>query len=103
AGYDIASSMETIIEPKSYKVISTNLCLKMTDGCFAKVYSKSGLTVKHGIHVGAGVIDSGYTGEIKVALFNFGEKDYKVTIGSKIAQLIFHPLITCSSKNVIAS
>ena len=32
--------------------------------------SQSGLVSKHGIYVGAGVVDDGYKGEVAVLLFN---------------------------------
>jgi dUTP pyrophosphatase len=41
----------------------------------------------------AGVIDSGYRGEVKVVVFNLGDKPYKVSKGSKIAQLVIMPII----------
>jgi dUTP pyrophosphatase len=44
--------------------------------------------VKHGINVGAGVIDPDYTGEIKVALFNHSDTDFEIKRGDRIAQLI---------------
>jgi dUTP pyrophosphatase len=55
---------------------------------YGRVAPRSGLTVKHGIHVGAGVIDPDYTGEIKVALFNLGDGPFEVKKGDRIAQLI---------------
>jgi dUTP pyrophosphatase len=44
--------------------------------------------VKHGIQVGAGVVDPDYTGEVKVVLFNHGDKDFEVKRGERIAQLV---------------
>ncbi|VDD90649.1 unnamed protein product [Enterobius vermicularis] len=57
-------------------------------GCYGRVAPRSGLAAKHFIGVGAGVIDSDYRGEVKVLLFNFGEEDYQVRKGDRIAQLI---------------
>lgn len=55
--------------------------------------SKSGLNVNHGI-VGEGVIDVGYTGSIRVKLYNNSDKDYTVTEGDKISQLVIAPILT---------
>jgi dUTP pyrophosphatase len=55
---------------------------------YGRVAPRSGLTVKHGIHVGAGVIDPDYTGEIKVALFNLGDVPFEIKKGDRIAQLV---------------
>ena len=56
------------------------------------LWSRSGLSVKYRLEVGAGCIDSGYTGEVKVHLYNHSDEDYKVNIGDKIAQLLTIPV-----------
>lgn len=52
--------------------------------------SKSGMNVKHDI-TSEGVIDEGYTGAIKVKLYNHSEKDYVIERGDKITQLVILP------------
>lgn len=54
---------------------------------------RSGMNVKHGIFC-SGVIDAGYTGEIMVRLFNFGDRPYEVKPGDKIAQMVVVPCHT---------
>jgi len=51
------------------------------------------MAVKHQIAVNAGVIDSDYTGEIKVVLANMGDKDYRILKGDQIAQLITEKIV----------
>lgn len=68
----------------------TSSCRKNTVG-FIK--SKSGLNVNHDI-VSEGVIDVGYTGSIRVKLYNHGGYDYKVNKGDKISQLVILPILT---------
>ena len=46
------------------------------------------------IDTGAGVIDEDYRGEVFVLLFNHGEKDYEVTEGDRIAQLVLERIVT---------
>jgi hypothetical protein len=55
---------------------------------YARVAPRSGLALKSGITVGAGVVDSDYRGEIKVLLFNHGTEPFEVTHGMRITQLI---------------
>ena len=57
--------------------------------CYGRIAPRSGLALKKFIDVGAGVIDSDYRGEIGVILFNFGNEDFEINMGDKIAQLIF--------------
>ncbi len=47
--------------------------MKIPDGYYGRIASRSGLSVKHDLETGAGVIDSSYRGEIKVVLRNFGK------------------------------
>jgi dUTP pyrophosphatase len=57
------------------------------------------LSVKNGIHVGAGVIDSDYRGEVKVLLFNMSiDHTFEVSEGDRIAQLICE---RCETPDVI--
>ena len=46
------------------------------------------------IDVGVGVIDVDYRGELGVILFNFGEEDFVINMGDKVAQLIFEKIKT---------
>jgi len=68
----------------------------MLIGAFVK--SKSGLSCKHNIEVGAGVIDPNYTGTLKVHLYNFGSEEYNFKAGDKIAQVVFQPVFNTDIK-----
>ena len=59
------------------------------------VFARSGLAVKHGLCLsnGVGVIDSDYTGEIKVGLVNLSESPYELQPGERIAQLVVMPVL----------
>ncbi|PWL41389.1 MAG: dUTP diphosphatase [Clostridiales bacterium] len=63
------------------------------------IKSKSGLNVHHDL-VTEGVIDLGYTGAIKVKLYNLGKTNYLVNKGDKIAQLVIIPVLTPDIKIV---
>ena len=68
--------------------------VKVPEGTYGRIAPRSGLAVKHGIQVGAGVIDSDYTGELKVVLFNHNNKKYNIKPGFRIAQLILEQCVT---------
>ena len=56
--------------------------------------------MKNFIDVGAGVIDSDYRGELGIILFSFGDEDFVINMGDKIAQLIFEKIKTPTVKEV---
>lgn len=93
AGYDLAALTKEpiIIEPSSSRLISTGISLELPTGFAATVCSRSGLSIKNGIHVlnSPGIIDSDYRGEVKVILHNTGKSAFQVINGMYIAQLLF--------------
>ncbi len=94
AGYDLTSCEDKIIEAHSYKVVNTGIQMAIPNGIYGRIAPRSGLACKHGINVGAGVIDSSYRGNIGVVLFNHGDDDFNIKIGDRIAQLILEVIIT---------
>jgi dUTP pyrophosphatase len=93
AGNDIRAAEEVEILPKESKVISTQLNIAIPKGHVGFIWSRSGLAAKNNIECGAGCIDSGYRGEIKVLLRNLGDKTFKVEVGDRIAQLVILPIL----------
>ena len=87
-GYDLYSNEDCIIEPDNRWLVSTGISVVLPEGVYGRVAPRSGLSVKHGIQVGAGVIDPDYTGEVRVILFNQGNKNFEIKKGDRIAQLI---------------
>ena len=84
------------IPPGGRELIKTGLAINMMDpGLVAIVASRSGLSLKHHVHVaqGIGVIDADYHGEIGVILANDGTEAYVVEPGDRIAQLMFQPVV----------
>ena len=95
AGLDLRcpESEAQIIPAKESAVFDTGVCVQIPEGFVGFLKSKSGLNVNHGI-TGEGVIDAGYTGSIKVKLYNNSGDDYEVKKGDKISQLVIIPIIT---------
>lgn len=90
AGLDLYARDSAIVPAKESCVFDTGIHVEIPEGYFGLLLSKSGLNVKHGI-TSEGVIDCGYTGSIKVKLYNNSGYDYKVNVGDKISQLIIIP------------
>lgn len=89
AGYDIYASENCLIGARSRCLIKTGVSLRIPPHLYGRIASRSGLSLRHGIEVGAGVIDSNYEGEICVILYNHSDIDYKVTKHDRVAQIIF--------------
>ena len=88
AGLDIFTYENTVIPARSSVILSTGLYLAIPEGMVGIIKSRSGLSVKHKLEVGAGVLDASYRGEVMVHLYNHSDVDYYVNSGDKIAQLI---------------
>jgi len=88
AGFDLYSAYDYIVEPKGKILAKTDIQISLPDGCYGRVAPRSGLTHKHFIDVGAGVIDQDYRGNVGVILFNFSDEQFSVKKGDRIAQLI---------------
>tara|TARA_B100001079_G_C16121162_1_gene387126 strand:- start:158 stop:589 length:432 start_codon:yes stop_codon:yes gene_type:complete len=93
-GYDLYSLNDLVIQPNSRDIVNTGICATIPTGCYGRIAPRSGLAVKYGIHVGAGVIDPDYTGELKVCLFNLGSVPFEIKQGERIAQLILEKCST---------
>ena len=93
AGMDITSCVDTVVPPGSQWVaVETGIVLQFPNTVYARIAPRSGLAFKHGIQVGAGVVDSDYTGSIKVILFNQGTEPFTVRVGDRIAQVIWEKI-----------
>mgnify|MGYP000002211791 FL=1 len=81
------------------RVIDTGVHMEIPKGYVGMIKSKSGLNVYGGI-VCEGVIDAGYTGSIKVKLYNLEGYNTVFKPGAKIAQLVILPIVTPAPKLV---
>ena len=88
AGYDLQSVESCVILPGKRAVVATGISIELPPGVYGRVAPRSGLAVKHGIQVGAGVVDADYRGEVKVVLFNHDTNPYIIKPGYRIAQLV---------------
>ena len=85
AGYDICVASSCVIHSRGKGTVETSLAVSLPLGTYARIAPHSGLAAKNFIDVGAGVVDLGYQGKIKVVLFNRSAKDFAVQVGDQIA------------------
>lgn len=90
-GLDIYSPVSQVIPARSSAIFDTGVHVAVPVGCVGELKSKSGLNINHDLS-GEGVIDAGYTGSIRVKLYNHGDTDYQVKKGDKIIQLLIVPV-----------
>jgi len=93
AGYDLYSAINVLIEPRGKAVISTDLFISVPQGTYGRIAPRSGLTIKHSIDVGAGVIDEDFRGLVKIILFNHSDTAFQVNEGDRVAQLICEKIV----------
>jgi dUTP pyrophosphatase len=92
AGYDLRAIERVVIPQEGTRLIGTGIAIALPDGVAGLVTPRSGLAIHHGLTMlnAPGLIDPNYRGEIKVPLYNTGER-YTVEIGDRIAQLLLVP------------
>jgi deoxyuridine 5'-triphosphate nucleotidohydrolase len=93
AGFDLTAAESVVVSKGGRALVSTGLAMRAPPGTYIRIAPRSGLAVKKGIHVGAGVVDEDYRGEVKVLLFNLGEEDFGVEPGDRIAQAIVEVIL----------
>jgi len=95
SGFDLYSIEEVIIPALGRALVPTGLSFDIKDGFEIQVRSKSGLAINQGLMClnSPGTVDNGYTGEVKVILFNTNNTEFKVTKGMKVAQAVLCPIV----------
>lgn len=74
--------------------IDTGVHMEIPRGCVGLIAAKSGLNVNFGI-TSAGIVDAGYTGSIRVKLYNNGQMHHRFEGGDKISQILILPVKLC--------
>lgn len=91
AGVDLRTTVDVTIAAGERVLVPTGVALAIPDGYAGFVHPRSGLASRHGLTVAnaPGTIDSGYRGEIVVALVNLDRRTpVALRRGDRVAQLI---------------
>ena len=82
------------IEPNTLELVPTGLSVAIPEDLEIQIRPRSGLAAKSNIGVlnTPGTIDSDYRGELKIILFNHGNKDFIVNNNDRIAQMVLTPV-----------
>lgn len=91
AGLDLFTPEEVEVPARGSATIDTGVHVQLPEGTAGVLMSKSGLNVNLDI-TSTGLIDEGYTGSIKVKLYNHGNRTIIIGEGRKISQLVIVPV-----------
>jgi len=94
AGYDLSSVINVVIPPGEIKTIDTGIAVSTPPGFYYTIDGRSSLWMK-GILPFRGIIDATYTGPLVVVLMNTSDKEYKIDVGDRIAQMIVNKITHC--------
>lgn len=94
SGFDLYSVEEVTIPAFGRALIGTGLKFSFSEGYEIQIRPKSGLAINQGLTVlnTPGTVDAGYTGEIKVPVFNTNNTPFTITKRMKIAQAVLCPV-----------
>ena len=87
AGMDLRTPVAFIVPAHGSYTVDTGVHIQIPVGQVGFIKSKSGLNVKGGL-TATGVVDSGFSGSIRVKLYNHSDDDYMFSRGDKITQLV---------------
>jgi dUTP pyrophosphatase len=94
AGMDLYANVKenVVLKHGDIKLIKTGIAFSLPQNVEAQVRPRSGLALKYGITVwnSPGTVDEDFIGEVGVILANFGENDFEVKRGDRIAQIVFN-------------
>ena len=105
AGLDLRANLtdNVVIPVGKHMLVPTGLFIQLPYGYEAQVSPRSGLAAKFGITVlnSPGTIDADYRGEIAVNLINLGDKDFEISNGDRIAQMVINKIEQISFESVL--
>ena len=98
-GYDLYSTESHWIFPLQHRNIDTGIGCIPPSNCYCRITGRSGLANKHGLFVGAEVIDPDYRGSIRVLLFNCSLFPVRIKKFSRVGQMVFE---VCKTPTFVA-
>ena len=92
AAFDLRSADVKLVKPGEKVIVKTGIRMAIPEGYAGLIWDRSGLAAKNGLHCLAGVIDSGYRGEVGVVIKNLGEEEMLIEKNMRIAQMLIQPV-----------
>lgn len=99
AGFDLFCDSPVVLVPGTINKVSTGVSVRIPEGYYGRIAPRSGLAVKHGVDVLAGVVDSGYRGELKIIMTTLEQIGFEK--GSKVAQLVVEKIMEGNEVQIV--
>lgn len=96
AGTDLFAAKGAIIPAQGRALVGTGVAVALPPGYVGLIWGRSGLALRHGVTVLAGVMDASYRGEWQVLLLNTGSTPFTVSAGDRIAQALIQRVELCT-------
>ena len=97
SGMDLYADVDgdTTLASREIKLISCGVYISIPEGYEAEVRPRSGLALKHGITLlnSPGTIDSDFRGLLSLIVINLGQKDFTITRGARLAQMVIKEVV----------
>ena len=104
SGMDLMAFIDSPIKiaPNTLELVPTGLSIAIPEDLEIQIRPRSGLAAKSSISIlnTPGTIDSDYRGELKIILFNHGNKDFIVNSNDRVAQMVLTPVIKMELEEV---
>ena len=104
SGVDLIAFLKKsiFVKPKTSYLVPTGLSVAFSEDYEIQIRPRSGLAIKDSISVlnTPGTIDSDYRGEVKIIIYNHGDKDFIINNGDRVAQMILSPVTKMEFKEV---
>lgn len=97
AGMDLFACVQMTLPPLQPAAVPTGIQIAVPENHVGLIWDKSGISLQ-GVHRLAGVVDSGYRGEVKVVLINLSREEIVIEKGMKIAQMLIQPVSAVTVK-----
>ncbi len=93
AGFDLPAYLpegSIVLKKGKRMLVPTGIFIELPCGYEAQVRARSGLAIKNGIGLvnGIGTVDADYRGELMVPMINWGDEDFTINDGDRIAQVV---------------
>jgi len=88
AGLDLYAAENVVIKTGDWSTVETGVALSLPADHVGLIWPRSGWAAKYGLDTLAGVVDCDYRGGVGVVLVNHSDRDIRIDIGDRIAQLV---------------